>query len=517
MKTNKLINIVLSCLLILFSVSSCTKDFEDINTNKRVLSGIDASTVGNVFAYAEYNGLLWGGGSWQVAENLFADLYVQYYANWQTKFQTDRHNQNTDWSGSAWNTFYGGASKDLSVVFSVTKANGMDAAYAIAQVYKVYAFHRMSDYWGPIPYSQANNMQTSVPYDDQESIYRDFFVQLDSATATLAQHLNETPYGSNDQIYQGNVAKWIKFANTIRLRLAMRISYIDPTTAKAQAEKAVQAGVMESNADNALMTVNNNTYNPLPLMCPWNEFRMSATMESIMKGLQDPRILDYWSPAVNTGLITGMRNGLSVPEISTPERAYDNLSTLAARWSVNANQGITPWEVMKAAEAYFLRAEGALNGWNMGMTAEEAYNKGIETSLKYWGISDADIAAYQAGTSTPVSLPDFTSPPVSDIIVSWTAADPSRHLEQIQTQKWLALFPDGWEAWSENRRTEFPTLYPVIHSDDPEVPPAALMRRIIYAPSEYQNNGDAVKAAVSTMLGGPDKSQTRLWWNPVSK
>lgn len=515
MKTNKLINIVLSCLLVVFSISSCTSDFEEINTNSRVLASVDASTIGNVFAYAEYNGLLFSGGSWQIAENLFADLYVQYYSNWQTKFQTDRHNQNTDWSGAAFDNFYGGAAKDLGVVFSVTKANGMDAEYAIAQIYKVLSYQRITDYWGPIPYSHVNNSERSVPYDTQEEIYKDFFVQLDSATATLAQHTAETPYGSNDQIYQGKVSKWITFANTLRLRIAMRMSYIDPTTAKTQAEKAVAAGVMLTNDDNALMKVNNNSYNPLPLMCPWNEFRMSATMESIMKGLEDPRLLDYWSPAVKTHLITGMRNGLSVPEISTPERQYDNLSTLAARWSVNANQGITPWEVMKAAEAYFLRAEGALNGWNMGMTAEEAYNKGIETSLKYWGKTDDVIAAYQAGTTTPIALPDFTTPPQSDIIVSWTAADPTRHLEQIMTQKWLALYPDGWEAWSETRRTEFPRLYPVVHSDDPEVPPEAQMRRIIYGPNEYNNNHDAVTEAVSTMLGGPDKSTTRLWWNPV--
>jgi Susd and RagB outer membrane lipoprotein len=515
MKTNKLINILLSSVLVAFAFNSCTSDFEDINTNKRVLATVDASTIGNVFAYAEYNGLLYGGGSWQIAENLFADLYVQYYSDWQTKFQTDRHNQNTDWSGAAWDIFYGGAAKDLQVVFQVTKANDMIAQYAIAQIYKVLVYQQITDYWGPIPYSQVNNGEKSVAYDSQETIYRDFFVQLDSATTTLASHLTETPYGNNDQIYKGNVSKWITFANTLRLRIAMRMSYIDPTTAKTQAEKAVAAGVMETNDDNAIMSVNNNSYNPLPLMCPWNEFRMSATMESIMKGLQDPRILDYWSPAVNTGLITGMRNGLSVPEISTPEHQYNNLSTLAPRWSNNANQGITPWEVMKASEAWFLRAEGALNGWNMGTTAEDAYNTGIQVALKYWGKSDADIAAYQAGTTTPIALPDFSTPPQSDIIVSWSAADPSRHLEQIQTQKWLALFPNGWEAWSENRRTEFPTLIPVVHSDDPEVPPADLMRRIIYGPNEYNNNHDAVTQAVSTMLGGPDVSQTRLWWNPA--
>jgi hypothetical protein len=186
---------------------------------------------------------------------------------------------------------------------------------------------------------------------------------------------------------------------------------------------------------------------------------------------------------------------------------------MALRWSDPTNLDKTPWEVMMPAEAYFLRAEGALKGWNMGIPAQDAYNKGIELSLKYWvpGITDAQIAAYQAGTTTPVALPDFNTPPQSDLTVKW---NPARGLEQIMTQKWLGLFPDGWEAWAENRRTEFPTLYPVVHSDDPAVPPNALMRRIIYGPSEYNNNAAAVADGVSK-LGGADKSETRLWWNPA--
>jgi hypothetical protein len=517
MKTNKLINILLSGLLIGFSFSSCTSDFEEINTNQRVLAQVDPATIGNVFAYAQYNGLLYGGYSWQIAENLFADLYVQYYSDWQTKFQTDRHNMNLDWSDAAWSIFFSGAAKDLGVVLQKTKAAGMEKQYAITQIYKVLVYQRNTDYWGPIPYSQVNNGLQEVPYDSQESIYRDFFVQLDSATTTLAGFHGENAFGTNDQIYAGDVDKWIVFANTLRLRVAMRISYIDPATAKTQAEKAVAAGVMETNDANAILKVTAASPSPLPIMLPWNEFRMSATMESIQKGLQDPRISAYWKPAVNTGLYTGMRNGLSVPEQSAPERAYDNISTMALRWSDPTNLDKTPWEVMQASEAWFLRAEGALNGWNMGTTAEEAYNKGIEMSLTYWGFTPAQVATYQAGTTTPVALPDFNTPPQSDIVVSWSAMDASRHLEQIHTQKWLGLFPDGWEAWSENRRTEFPKLYPVIHSDDPEIPPDALMRRIQFQPLEISTNAAAVTDAI-TKLGGPDKPNTRLWWNPpISK
>jgi hypothetical protein len=505
MKTNKLINILLSGLLVAFSLGGCTDDFKEINTNQRVLAQIDAATIGNVYASAQYNGMLYGGYSWQIAENLFSDLYVQYYSDWQTKFQTDRHNQNVDWSDAAWTTFYGGSAKDMAVVLEKTTGPGFEKQHALTQILKVYLYQRFTDYWGPIPYSQVNNNLSSVPYDSQQNIYADFIVQLDSATTTLANFHGENAFGLNDQIYSGDVDKWIIFANTLRLRVAMRLSDVDAATAKTQAEKAVAAGVMETNDQVAKLQVTDASPNPLPIMLPWNEFRMSATMESILKGFNDPRLSAYWKPAVNTGLYTGMRNGLSVPEISAPSRAYDNISTMALRWSDPTNLGKTPWEVMLPSEAWFARAEGALKGWNMGTTAKDAYNKGIEMSLKYWtNATDAEIAAYQAGMTTPQS----------DITVAWSA-DASRNLEQVMTQKWLGLFPDGWEAWAENRRTEFPTLYPVMHSDDPEVPPNALMRRIVYGPSEYNNNAAAVADAVATMLGGPDKSQTRLWWNPA--
>src|ERR1035437_4734713 len=185
MKTNKIIIFLMSGLLVASLFSSCTSDFKQINTNQRVLAKVDALTIGNEFAYGEYNGILYGGYSWQIAENLFSDLYVQYYSDWQTKFQTDRHNQNVDWSDAAWTTFYGGAAKDLAVVSQKTLGPGFETRHAVNQVMKVYLYQRFTDYWGPIPYSQVNNNQRAVPYDTQQAIYTDFFVQLDSATTTF--------------------------------------------------------------------------------------------------------------------------------------------------------------------------------------------------------------------------------------------------------------------------------------------------------------------------------------------
>lgn len=516
MKTNKIINILLSGLLVVFSFSSCTSDFEEINTNQRVLAEIDPATVGNVYASTQYNGLM-NGWDFQTYQNLFADLYVQYYSNWQTKFATDRHNINLDWLNGAWGGFYGQSAKNMAVVLQKTNpktVTGMEKQYALAQIWKVFMYQRITDYWGPIPYSSVNNGKNSVPYDSQKDIYDNFIALLDSATTTLDNFKGQNAFGANDQIYGGSVNKWITFANTLRLRIALRISKVDAAQGKTLAEKAVAAGVMTSNADNAIFHTTENSWNALCIMLPWNEFRMSASMESVLKGFVDPRLSQYFQPAVKTGLYTGMRNGLTIAQISDPARHYDNLSTMANRWAIPANQSTTPIEVILASEAYFLRAEGALKGWSMGITAEEGYNKGIEMSLEYWGANPADIATYQQGTSTPVALPDFSTPPMTNIPVKWIAGDPVKQLEQIMTQKWLALFPDGVEAWADYRRTELPKLYPVINSDNPDVPPSAIMRRVGFVPGEYNTNGTELTKGI-TLLGGPDKCNTRMWWDPA--
>lgn len=527
MKTNKLINISLSGLLGIFLIGGCTDDFQDINTNKRVLAELDPLSIGNVYAGVQYDGLM-SGWNFQISQNLFADLYSQYYSNWQTKFQTDRNVLNRDWLGAAWSGFYNNSGKNMEVILDATNPEVEPAfapLYALTQIWKAFTYQRQTDYWGPIPYFSVNNNENAVPYDSQQDIYADLIKLLDEATTTLETGYTGTnAFGTNDQIYAGNVDKWIVFANTLRLRIALRISKVDPATAKTQAEKAVAAGVMESNADNAIFKTSSGDggWNPLPIMLPWNEFRMSASMESVLKGYNDPRLSAYWRPPVKNSIgkpntdpnfYKGMRNGLSVSQISDSTRHYDKISTMSARWSTPGNEYSTPIEVILASEAYFLRAEGALKGWNMGITAAEAYNKGIEMSLSYWGADAAAIAAYQAGTSTPVALPDFTTPPLTDIPVLFSA-DPAEQLEQIITQKWIALFPDGWEAWADRRRLELPKLYPVIVSDNPDVPIGSIMRRVGYVPNEFSTNQAAVDDAV-VKLGGPDNAATRLWWDPA--
>jgi hypothetical protein len=219
------------CFIALIFLAGCTKDYEDINTNPNAISNLSTSQILTLITKAE-SAAPGNQGSYQVAQNLFADQYAQYFACVATYFPSDRLFIRQDWVGAAFNPIYTQVAPQLQSIFAAT--DSMSAEHAIASILWAYAFHRVTDYWGPIPYFSVGIPATSVPYDAQDKIYDDFFKRLTEAATVLKSHTSETPYGSYDIIYGGNVDKWIKFCNTLRLRLALRISKVDPARAKTE-------------------------------------------------------------------------------------------------------------------------------------------------------------------------------------------------------------------------------------------------------------------------------------------
>lgn len=508
--------LIFACSLL----NACTNDFEAINTNPDAIVAIGSTELPFLFSRAETQALF--GTSYQVAQNLSADQYAQYFACVATSFPSDRYVMRPDWFNAAWNAVYANTMPQLLTIFENTDPSS--AEYALAHVIWVFAFHRITDYWGPIPYFNAGTVANSVPYDPQEEIYNDFFNRLDSAITVLQGRTDETPYGSYDIIYGGDVSKWIKFANTLRLRLALRISNIDPERARLEGEAAYAGGVfVNSPDDDALLakSLNGNDINGLSQMSDWNEFRMSATMESILRGYNDPRIAEYFLPAANSGNYDGLRNGLTANQLTNSANTPNANARVGARWSSPAANGVsnyltTPQNVMCTAEAYFLRAEGAVLGWNMGGTAQELYEAGIRNSMVQWGITDeAAIVDYVNGTSLPVAPEDFlNSPAITDVPVRFDVSNTETQLEQIAIQKWLAIFPDGCEAWADNRRSRAFRLYPVANSDNPDVtdPTTQYIRRLTFLLQEQQVNASGVEIGVGH-LGGADRIVTPLWWD----
>jgi hypothetical protein len=524
MKMIKFINpvyVAVFCSLALFN--SCTKDYPEINTDRNSIATIGAAELPFLFSRAQREATpsIW---NYQIAQNLFADQYAQYIACTATYFPSDRLTIRMDWVGAAFNPVYTDVVPQLQSIFAA--ADPSTPEYALANVMWVQSFHRVTDYWGPIPYFNAGVPGRSVPYDPQDKIYDDFFKRLDASATVLKANLNKVPYGEFDLMYNGNVSKWLKFTNTLRLRLALRISKVDPARAKTEAEAAVAGGTLsDSPGDDAYVkrSLTGGDYNGLSVMSDWNEFRMSASMESVLKGYQDPRIGVYFLPAKSTGTYEGHRNGLTSTQLTQAANSADNNSHVGARWTNPAlgiggdpNYHATPQNVMATAEAYFLRAEGALLGWNMGGTAKDLYEAGIRNSMKQWGITDdAAITAYINSAATPIAPNDFlNSPAMTNIPVKFDAGNLAIQKEQIATQKWLAMFPDGMEAWADYRRSRALKLYPVANSENPDITNTSTqwIRRIPFLLSEVQNNGAEVEKAVN-LLGGPDKVTTPLWWD----
>lgn len=495
-------------------LGGCTKDFEERNTNPTKLTTLSPEDVKSLFPSALYAGVNTGNGvDYQQAQNLFADMYSQYFASTQTAFASDRYNIVQQWVRYNWISTYVYAMPALYNIIKETNTPETKTLNAIARIWKVYVLHRATDYYGPIPYSEIGTANSVVNYDAQKDIYYDFFKELSEASADLKENISQPSYGAKDVIFNGSNEKWLKFANTLRLRLALRISKVEPTKAQQEAEAAVLAGVMTDVSDDAYLKVSPpSNYNALGRISSWNEFRMSSAMESVLKGYEDPRLSKFFDPAEETGEYSGVRNGMVPAEQTLDENGYKRASNINVKLNSD-NMFITPMSVMYSAEAYLLRAEGAVNGWSMGESAKNLYDKGLEMSLRTWGITDAaEISNYINSTKVPMAPGGyFNTPALSDIPVRFST-DPQVQREQIGTQKWLALFPDGHEAWAEARRSNYPKLYPLIHSDNVDVPKDKMISRIPFLDYDREKNAAGVKAA-EALLGGPDKASTKLWWD----
>lgn len=327
-----------------------------------------------------------------------------------------------------------------------------------------------------------------------------------------------------DLVYGGDYKEWIKFANSLKLRLAMRIAMVNPTLAKTEAEAAVNdpGGLISTNADNAyVQAANGVTFtNPLWSVCyEYLDIQMGAPMECYLKGFKDPRLAAYFVPnpdtlAAGKTVYHGIRNGIQI----------DNATQYKPASNIN-NTKTSPIRFMAASEISFLRAEGALRGWAMGGTAQDFYTLGVTQSFEQAGVPLGNYLNDAASTEAPyvdIVLASNNiaagSPNLSTITIKWNEADTYQHkLERIVTQKWLALWPDGCEAWAEFRRTNYPILMPVvINNSQGTVSTTGFVRRLPFSQKEYNTNNAEVTKAVS-LLKGPDNGGTRLWWDLAAK
>ena len=518
---------LLSLGLLLSVASSCTDKMEGLNEgNLKLMPPDDLKMDANEGGFllpamirsvnAPVNGQ-------QTQQNLLSESYANYLeapSNFLNNVNTTTYRtQGTTWTGLWTSTTNGLFNNWLQM-----KKNGFDTKYpdlyAIALILKVAGGHRLIDSYGIYPYIEYG-ASAEPKWNSPKEAYAQFFKDLDVAVASLQAAEKADPGADairfkkwDPSTLGGDYVKWTKLANTLRLRLAMRISgTTDAALAKTEAEKATSAaagGLLDETTGDWSVAPANGINPHFTYTNAWSDTRISAAIVTYLEGLGDPRLpvyaLQATDPAV-AGTYRGIRPGVDRPT----KLVYENYS----KYNIAST---APLKQVDGAESYFLRAEGALKGWNMGTgTAQSFYEAGIRASLKLNGASEGSYLS-----STSMQLPyvdpkrpnsEYDSPRLSDVTVKWdNAATYEQKLEKIILQKWIAMFPEGTEAWSEFRRTGYPKLYHIMYPQNPLLPLGTFIKRLTIPVTQAAASKAQYDAAVSAHMGGKDDETVKLYW-----
>ncbi|MFV0564851.1 MAG: RagB/SusD family nutrient uptake outer membrane protein [Flavobacteriaceae bacterium] len=510
---------ILYIAAIAISFVSCTDNFESINTNPNGISNESLQQMNNHIG-GEFEPMFLNVfrivDRYQLQQNLNGDLYSGYMAT-PTPFRGGINNTNYSlvdgWNSRAWEYSYVNVMPSARNIENTIAESGDPSGEKfvhLSNIIKVAGMHRVSDVFGPIRYTKYNDFTTTGEYDSQETVYNAFFEELGNAITFLADYEDDVTFVPFDMsVANGDIATWRSFANSLRLRLAIRVSKVDAALAKTQGELALasDAGFIENS-----FKINTGYDHPINIISDtWGDIRMGAMMESILTGYNDKRIEKYFLPATDATLSStykGIRNGIDL----VAKTKYLGHSAIG---EVVDGQDIQ-W--MTAAEVHFLKAEAALRGWSGAGTAKDNYEAGVKASFTQYGIAGVDDYLADS-TSTPMDYVDelnatYSIAYASDVKIAYDdTASNEAQLEQIITQKWIAMFPDGMEAWSEFRRTGYPKVFPVaINNSGGTIDTDIQIRRLNFPDTEVNTNNSNIQKAIE-YLGGADNGGTRLWWD----
>lgn len=490
----------------MLAATGCKKleDFGDTNTNP-----LGATTPITAALLTNAESALGG-----VATGIRGSLYVQYIAETQYPDVANYQEPKLEFGGT-----YSGVLYDLQSI--ITRNSGADAGkylasgsnanqIAVATILKSYYIWLVTDQFGDVPYSEALQGAGDVTptFDTQEEIYTRMFSDLKAAVAGFDAGLAV----QGDIIYGGDQAKWKKLANTLRMRMALRLSKVYPSaggTAALEYASAVSdpGGIILSNADNfTIQYPGGATYKH-----PWyntydgrSDYALSKTLADILANMSDNRRNAYGS------------TGSPFPYGLKREQATNLPTSYAKVLADNKRQDNSPVVIISAAYSLLGVAEGIERGWASvpGYTAKSAYDAAITASFDQWGVSGAtsyiasSAANYNTGTGGGTGI--GVGSPYNGVPASSNAVT-DNSLERIALQTYLALFPDGTQAWSEWRRTGIPEIMPSLNATN-DVAGKTIPRRYVYGTLEYSLNPTEVAAAVARLQGG-DVMNSRVWWD----
>lgn len=486
-------------------LSGCIGKFEDYNTDPYAVRTEDPSVlIAPMFEplmYVQQN-------SSQMVDQMVGTLggYFALNSRWEGQ-NFDTFNASDGWCSIPYNKAFNTIYANYFKIEHITEGRGH--YFAMAKLIKAASMARVVDMYGPIPYSLVQDGDMTVGYDSAEEVYQHIIDDLKSAAEVLSDFVASAPgykpLGASDPIYGGDYSLWAKFAESVIMRIAIRTgnkeAFVDAMNSPI--------GYIQSNSENALRDPKSmgNPYNIAGSI--WNELRPAASIVSYMVGYNDARA-DRWFTTASAswssqyGKYVGMRRGNEVLPGNDADR-----SKLTFK-----HEDYLP--VFVAAESQFLMAEAALKGWISG-DAKTYYEAGIRLSFEQWGASGAEAYIADA-TSVPGDHKEKSAAQnydrKTDVKIAWNAeTTPERHLEQIITQKWIANYPLGLEAWADYRRTGYPELAPSISNLSGGIitDMARGARRVRYPYQEKDLNSENYQKAL-TLLGGADDEATDLFW-----
>lgn len=480
LKANK-INGVVGAILLLCGIA-CTKDFDKINTDKTLVTE-DIVKPAMLFTAVLKNSVF----------NSYSTGIISEYAGYYSNQGSGVIFQNANWLEPFNGVYRNDLINTAEVVRLTAGSEKLTNEHAIARIWKVWLFSQLTDLYGDVPYFEALQKADAVinqpKYDSQKDIYTDLLKELKEAAAEISSDPSMASFGSADILMGGDIDHWKRFANSLRLRLALRIRYADANLAAQHISDAVTQPLIDDNTYNVfLATINGaNTNNRNPLYDdPLNSYPLwtSFTITDNLKKLDDPRLPIFSLPAADG--VSGYR-GRPIA-LGLTEKTYSEENT--ARLQNFFRDPVYSIIVMNAAEVYFLRAEAASAALS-GEDAQDLFKKGIRQSLNQFNVAQTDINTYMASNAAVLAGSD------------------EEKLEQIIVQKFIAIFYESNEAYAEFRRTGYPKIWTGTDkgSTNGEIP-----RRLTYPLAEYSKNAESVKAAAGKLAGG-DTYMSRIWWD----
>lgn len=470
-----------------WTFTACDKHLDDLRPNPNAVTVIDDAAL-----FTKATRSLFQNTADQSASR-FAGQYAHYFMAGSTARFPDQYTSGFDGQyEQMFSAVYGGVIRHIEEVLTITSAAATknDVRNAIANVIGVMAYARITDAYGDIPYTEGGKGKTSdivsPKYDTQESIYKSMIDRLTASIATLKTADPAKGYLKSDFVYNNDITKWVRFANSVRLRLAMRLRFANKALSQSTVALCLANPLIETNDQNAAMIETEGNGNAwFGNRTNFPSIKMSTFLINQLQTTSDPRLAVYVSKDA-AGKYSGITNGLT-------DVVFGN-----ANFAAKSDMGLalssrdSKLYLMAAAEVWLLRAEAALVYDNNKTLANTNYRKGIEASLDQWLVSATDKTAFLASkTGTLAGTNDE---------------------ELIGTQLWLALTPDYFESWTNIRRTGFPVL-PVRNSADLEkgVTNGIMPKRFLYSSFELSSNNANVTEAIKRQ--GENKIDTPVWWD----